>query len=268
MSNLLTATAEGINIDSLSTQEHNALDLLENLPLAEVNHLQQLMESPACNTIDSTMLEKFLKFCFERGLDFTEAGVNAFKNQHQLGNTGSVKAVIGPQTAQVYYEILSQTAEPSIKADNGIRTINEAGLHLIEEFEGLAKKLPDGRIAAYPDAVNVPTIGYGHTKGVYLGMVITSEQAESFLQEDLRVAEAAVSHLVNVPLSDDQFSALVSFVFNLGAGALSGSTLLREVNARSYQAAAEQFLRWIHAGSQVLPGLVKRREAEQKLFLS
>lgn len=268
MSDLLTATPEGINIDSLSTQEHNALNLLENLPLAEVNHLEQLMDLPACNTIDSMMLEKFLKFCFERGLDFSEAGVNAFKNQHKLGNTGAVKGVIGPQTAQVYYEILSQTAQPSLKADRGIRTINQAGLHLIEEFEGLAKKLPDGKIAAYPDAVHVPTIGYGHTKGVYLGMVISCEQAESFLQEDLRVAEAAVSHLVKVSLNDNQFSALVSFVFNLGAGALSGSTLLRELNAGNYQAAADQFLRWTRAGGQVLQGLVRRRQAEQKLFLS
>ncbi|MGH2412338.1 MAG: lysozyme, partial [Microcystaceae cyanobacterium] len=124
------------------------------------------------------------------------------------------------------------------------------------------------RIAAYLDSVGVPTIGYGHTHGVYLGMIVTRAQAEDFLKQDLSEAESAASQLVKVPLNDNQFSALVSFVFNLGAGALAQSTLLRELNAGNYTEAAEQFLRWTRAGGQQLAGLVRRRHTERALFLS
>ncbi|MGK7893024.1 MAG: lysozyme [Xenococcus sp. (in: cyanobacteria)] len=146
--------------------------------------------------------------------------------------------------------------------------MNQAGLHLIEEFEGLARKLADGRITAYLDSVHVPTIGYGHTKNVHLGLTITQQQAEEFLNQDLRVAEVGVQHLVKVSLNDNQFAALVSFAFNLGTGALAHSTLLRDLNAGNYSAAADQFLRWNRAGGCVLAGLTRRREAERKLFLS
>ena len=73
-------------------------------------------------------------------------------------------------------------------------------MHLIEEFEGL-------RLTAYLDSVGVPTIGYGHTKNVHLGLVVTCQQAEEFLSQDLRIAETAVNHLVKVSLNDNQFSA-------------------------------------------------------------
>lgn len=258
---------EGINVNTLSTEERNALDILENLPLAKFDRLKHLMELNEPNIIGPTTLQKFLQLCQEYKFDLSEAGVNAFKDQNKLGNTGAVKGVIGPQTAGVYYEqIIAQTTPKS--SSSGVREINQAGLHLIEEFEGLARKLPDGKIAAYADAVGVPTIGYGHTHGVHLGQVITVEQAQEFLQQDLRQAESAVSHLVKVALNDNQFAALVSFVFNLGAGALSRSTLLRDLNAKNYQAAADQFLVWDHAGGRVLPGLVRRRQAERKLFLT
>ena len=259
---------ESINLTTLSTEEQNALAILENLPVAEVNHLKNLMELTVPDVIGPTTLSGFLKFAQEHDLDLSEAGVNAFKDQHQLGNTGAVKGVIGAQTAQVYYEQLTHKATPIITSSGGVRQINQAGLHLIEEFEGLSKKLADGRITAYLDSVGVPTIGYGHTKNVHLGLVITCQQAEEFLAQDLRVAESGVNHLVKVSLNDNQFAALVSFVFNLGTGAFSRSTLLRDLNAGNYSAAADQFLRWNRAGGRVLSGLTRRRQAERKLFLS
>ncbi|MGB5637096.1 MAG: lysozyme [Waterburya sp.] len=262
------ARVESINPTNLSTEEHNALAILESLPVAEVDQLKNLMELTVSDVIGPTTLSEFLKFAQKHNLDLSEAGVNAFKDQHRLGNTGAVQGVIGAQTAQVYYEQLTEKATPTIPSSGGVRQINQAGLHLIEEFEGLSKKLADGRIAAYLDCVGVPTIGYGHTKNVHPGMIITRQQAEEFLNQDLRVAEAGVEHLVKVSLNDNQFAALISFAFNLGTGALAHSTLLCDLNAENYQAAADQFLRWNRAGGRVLSGLTRRREAERKLFLS
>lgn len=268
MSRVETATVEGISNKDLSIEDRNALDILENLPVDQVDRLKNLMNLNTPGVIGLTTLQSFLHLAQEQGFDLSEAGVNRFKDEHKLGNTGAVKGIIGPQTAGVYYQALMDKITPKVEHTNGQRQIDSAGLHLIEEFEGLARQLPDGRIAAYRDAVGVPTIGYGHTHGVHMGEVITREQAQEFLQQDLRWAEAAVSRLVKVSLTDNQFSALVSFVFNLGAGALARSSLLRDLNAGNYDAAANQFLLWTHAGGRVLPGLVRRRRAERKLFLS
>jgi lysozyme len=140
------------------------------------------------------------------------------------------------------------------------RQINKAGKDMIKEFEGL-------RLKAYQDSVGVWTIGYGHTATAKPGMEITEAQADALLTKDLAWAESAVLKLVTVPLTDNQFAALVSFVFNLGAGALEESTLLRLLNARFAGVAAE-FSKWVFAGGRILPGLVRRREAEAKLFSS
>lgn len=134
------------------------------------------------------------------------------------------------------------------------------GLDLIKSFEGL-------RLSAYRDSVGIWTIGYGHTKGVKPGDTITVEQANDFLREDLRDAERAVNDLTFLNLTQNQFDALVSFTFNLGRGNLQASTLLRRVNEGDFEGAAEEFLRWTKAGGKVLPGLVRRREAERALFL-
>lgn len=140
------------------------------------------------------------------------------------------------------------------------RQINADGLRLLKSFEGL-------RLEAYQDSVGVWTIGYGTTSGVRPGQVITEAQAEAFLKRDLDRFESAVEDLVTVPLNDDQFSALVSFTYNVGEGALSSSTLLRLLNGRDYRGAAEQFLRWNRAGGVELAGLTRRRRAERALFL-
>ncbi|MFM7428090.1 MAG: lysozyme [Elainella sp.] len=138
--------------------------------------------------------------------------------------------------------------------------INSKGIRLLKSFEGLELK-------AYQDAVGVWTIGYGTTRGVRPGMVITEAQAEDLMKQDLRRFEQAIQDLVTVPLTSDQFSALVSFAYNVGEGALASSTLLRLLNQKNYQGAAEQFLRWDKAGGQALLGLTRRRRAERALFL-
>jgi len=138
--------------------------------------------------------------------------------------------------------------------------INEAGLELIKSFEGL-------RLEAYRCPAGVPTIGYGTTTGVKMGTRITKAEAEALLRRDLEKFEAAVRSLVKVPLTDNQFSALVSFTYNLGAGALQHSTLLKLVNQGNFAAAAREFLKWNRAGGRVLPGLTRRRQAEEALFI-
>lgn len=139
--------------------------------------------------------------------------------------------------------------------------INEAGLNLIKDFEGC-------RLKAYLCPAGVWTIGYGHTQGVKPDMVITQLQAERFLRQDLKRFEDAVTSLVKVPITPNQFSALVSFAYNVGTGALYDSTLLRKLNKKDYKGAANEFLRWNKAGGKVLPGLTRRRLAEKDLFES
>lgn len=136
---------------------------------------------------------------------------------------------------------------------------SQRGIDLIKRFEGL-------RLRAYDDGVGIPTIGYGHTKGVKLGMTITEEQAVQFLREDLHSAERDIDRLVTVHLCQHQFDALASLVFNIGGTAFRDSTLLRKLNAGDYAGAAAQFERWVHGGGKILPGLVRRRAAEKALF--
>jgi GH24 family phage-related lysozyme (muramidase) len=134
------------------------------------------------------------------------------------------------------------------------QTINDAGLKLIESFEGL-------RLTAYQDSVGVWTIGYGHTRGVAHGQIITQQQAEAFLQQDLGVAEGAVNGL-GLTLTDNQFAALVSFAFNLGGGNLN--KLLKNGLA----AVPDRILLFDHAGGKQLAGLTRRRQAERALYLT
>lgn len=143
--------------------------------------------------------------------------------------------------------------------------INAAGLALIKEFEGL-------RLRAYLCPADVPTIGYGTTvypdgRRIRVGDEITQAQAEEYLRNDLRVFEREVERMVLVPVNENQFSALVSFAYNVGPAALRKSTMLRSINAHRYADAAGEFARWNQAAGKVLPGLVRRREAERALFI-
>lgn len=129
-------------------------------------------------------------------------------------------------------------------------------------------KLSEGlRLEAYLCPAGVWTIGYGHTKGVKKGDFITLEEAEMLLREDVKDAENAVNKYVKVGINQNQFDALVSFVFNLGSGNFKTSTLLRKLNTGDYLGAANEFKRWNKAGGKVLNGLVKRREDEANLFI-
>ncbi len=144
------------------------------------------------------------------------------------------------------------------------RKINQAGLELIKKFEGL-------RLECYDDSVGVATIGYGHTKTVKTSDIgekkITEEQAESLLKKDVAHSESAVERYIDVELNDNQFSALVCFTFNLGAGSLKSSTLRRKLNLSDYSSVPSELSRWVKAGGKTLNGLVKRRHAEGELFL-
>lgn len=140
------------------------------------------------------------------------------------------------------------------------RKINKAGLDLIKHFEGFYAE-------AYLCPADVWTIGYGHTDDVERGQTVTESEAEQLLLDDLVVAGTAVERYISVPLTDNQFSALVSFTFNLGAGSLKTSTLRRKLNAGNYDAVPEEMARWVKAKGKTLQGLVRRRAAEGILFL-
>lgn len=137
--------------------------------------------------------------------------------------------------------------------------LSQRGVDLIKGFEGL-------RLSAYKDSAGVWTIGYGHTSGVKPGQRISQAQAEQFLRSDVKWAEQAVRDNVKVPISQNQFDALTSFTFNLGAGALKSSTLLKKLNAGDTAGAQAEFGKWVHAGGQRLEGLVRRRAEEAALF--
>ncbi|MDB9983435.1 lysozyme [Candidatus Pelagibacter sp.] len=139
--------------------------------------------------------------------------------------------------------------------------IGKRGLELIKEFEGL-------ELEAYLCPAKVWTIGYGHTKTVRKGMKVTEKQAEALLKKDLERVEKAIETNVKVPLTQNQYDALCSFIYNVGGGAFQKSTLLRLLNAGDYEGAQAQFQRWNKASGVVLKGLVRRRAAERALFIS
>lgn len=137
--------------------------------------------------------------------------------------------------------------------------ISENGLNLIKEFEGL-------RLKAYKCPAGVWTIGYGHANNVRPDDIITEQEASELLLKDVFDCEGVINRLVTKTLTQGQFDALVSFIFNLGAKKFMTSTLLRKINQGDFEGASQQFKRWVYAGGKKLPGLVRRRTAEQKLF--
>ncbi|MFA6280372.1 MAG: lysozyme [Bdellovibrionales bacterium] len=139
------------------------------------------------------------------------------------------------------------------------RRINEVGLTLIKNYEGLHLK-------AYRCPKGLWTIGYGHTRTTYPTMVIDEAEANRLLLEDLNVFERAVARLVKVPLEDNEFAALVSFVFNVGVAAFDGSTLLKLLNRGWYEQVPAQLNRWVHCNGEELGGLARRRAAEGALW--
>ena len=140
--------------------------------------------------------------------------------------------------------------------------VSQHGLNIIKHFEGFSE-LP------YVCPASYFTIGYGHvitpSERATLSR-ISVEEAEKYLIHDVRIAERGVSRLIGVPLSQNQFDALVSFTFNLGAACLQRSTLRRVINRGEHKAAPAQIMRFVWAGGRKLPGLIRRRAAEAALY--
>ncbi|WP_247537383.1 lysozyme [Ralstonia pseudosolanacearum] len=127
------------------------------------------------------------------------------------------------------------------------------------------------RYEAYPDPVHgwtVPTICRGHTKGVHRGMRASRVQCDTWFREDMTEAAGHVLRLTTVPLNKNELAAYTDFVFNVGAGNFHSSTLRRKLNAGDHAGACNELPRWVYAKEQKLPGLVKRRAAEQELCLT
>lgn len=146
-----------------------------------------------------------------------------------------------------------------------MRNITENGLSLIKNYEKLA-------LNTYICPAGYPTIGYGHVvkpaEAASFANGINEHQANALLAADVGVAERAVLRLISVPLTDGQFDALVSFTFNLGAGALQRSTLRRKVNRGDHEAAPAEFMKWVWAGGRKLKGLIRRRAAEVAMYVT
>ena len=141
-----------------------------------------------------------------------------------------------------------------------MRHITQDGIDLIKRFEGFSSMV-------YICPAGYQTIGYGHlVRSNESFDEISEADAEELLRKDVESAERAVLRLVNVPLTDGQFDALVSFTFNLGSGAFQRSTLRRKVNHQRHAEVPEQLMRWVWAGGRKLNGLRKRRSAESILY--
>lgn len=141
--------------------------------------------------------------------------------------------------------------------------ISQSGVNFIKQFEGL-------ELHAYKPVPQEPffTIGYGHySSSVRSDETITEAQAEQILKDDLSTYVAGVTHLLKVPVNQNQFDALTSFAFNCGVEGLTKSNLLALVNKGDFIGASNEFGKWIHDGGKVVQGLINRRAAEKALFL-
>ena len=159
----------------------------------------------------------------------------------------------------IWYDMAPSELMPkNYNEDEDVET-SENGIELIKDFEGR-------RLVAYQDSVGVWTIGYGHTKTAHEDKLIIKSTADRLLAEDLAEFEKYVDTYVTVALTQNQFDALVSWTFNLGPGNLKESTMLKKLNQGLYAEVPDEMRRWNKAGGKVLEGLIRRREAEAKLF--
>lgn len=148
---------------------------------------------------------------------------------------------------------------------DSVMRISSAGISHIKSYEQC-------KLTAYmPTKDDVPTIGWGHTKGVKLGTTITQQQADAFLLEDLAWVEACVNKYVTVPMSQSQYDGLCGFVYNLGETNFRNSTMLKHINRGDWKAAAKSMLQWdkqrTAKGLVVLRGLTLRRAKESAMLL-
>lgn len=141
-------------------------------------------------------------------------------------------------------------------------SIPDEAITLVKHFEGI-------RLIRYKDIIGFPTIGYGHLCKPNDGLaIISQEQADDLLMQDLLIAASAVKRLTTYPLSNNQFSALIDFVFNLGVGSYQASTLRMVINRGDFDDVPTQLNRWVYGKGMKIPGLVARRKAEASLFIN
>lgn len=183
------------------------------------------------------------------------------------GENLAIDGDMGPKTLAAIMRAIERS-EPSLGEldDSRVMRTSPEGRAAIAQREG-------NKLTAYRDSVGILTIGVGHTSAagaptVAPGMTITPAQSDEILSRDLATFERAVREAVKVPLKQHEFDALVSLAFNIGGGAFSKSTLVKNLNAGDRAGAANAFLSWNRAGGKVLKGLTTRREAERKQFLN
>lgn len=189
------------------------------------------------------------------GIDTLKA-VKNFQSKNGLVSDG----IVGSKT----WDVLLNTPKIDTQ-DKQKYSLSDNGMKLLEQFEGL-------RLEAYLDSARIATIGWGSIKypngnKVKLGDKITKAQAKEYKLHDLKEFENTVNTSVKVPLTQNQYDALVSLSYNIGSSAFKNSTLLKKLNSGDYKGAAEQFLVWNKVNSKKVQGLVNRREAERNLFI-
>lgn len=207
-----------------------------------------------------------------KGFGFSSTSGNIIGGVGVYKNAGGIITSAGGGEGTKSYALISghiwrgateetETEKRTIEA----QTTNQRGVDLIKSFEGWMA-------CWYKDAAGYPTIGYGHLiksgEPYKSGSCITQAQGETLLRNDLKTAENCVNNAVKRSINSNQFSALVSFTFNLGCGNFQSSTLLSKLNAGDLGAVCSELARWNKAGGKVLPGLTRRRAAECDLFRS
>ena len=190
------------------------------------------------------------------------AGVGYFNYKPEEKANINTNNIANFQKVQIVQPISQlENALNQDQIQESIASISNEGLKLIKESEGF-------RTRKYLDAAGKPTIGYGHLikDGENLEE-IDEAYAENLLREDVSTAENAIKRYVKVPINQNQYDALTSFVFNLGSKNFENSNLRKKLNSGDYTGASEELTRWVYAGGRKLKGLETRREKERKLFL-
>jgi len=242
---------------SMSSGSQSYSSALLSVPLGEnpgtENEAQQwLAQNPGATAQD------IINWGYDNGGD-TYAGAGQFLQQFGIDINQLVANRQAPASSIISGGGQAQApqGEPGNGSAPANMSLSPAGLQLIEGFEGCS-------LTAYDDGTGVWTIGYGHTGGVQPGQTITQEQADQYLMQDVAWAEDAVRSQVKVPLTQGQFDALVSFTYNGGPGMLQ--ELVETLNTGDYAGTQAAFGEYVHAGGQVLPGLVTRRQKEADMF--
>ena len=192
----------------------------------------------------------------DRGFELIESQIGGDQEENEVSKNGGASNGAAPATPA---PAAASSGGVGAASNAGLK-INDAGLQIIKDSEGL-------RLEAY-ELGGRWYIGYGHAATARAGMKITEAEADQLLRQDVTDAENAVRRMVTVPVNTNQFSAMVSLAYNLGAGGFSRTTVLERINQLDYSGAADGFLNHNKAGGKVLDHLTHRREKERALFLT